>query len=110
MPANKTFFSYARSDSNFALKLAKDLREAGINVWIDQLDIPTGLRWDTEIEKALISSDFFLVILTAASVSSDNVLDEISYAIEEGKKVIPLVLNNCNVPMRLKRLQYIDFT
>ena len=36
----KVFFCYARADSEFALKLANDLRSAGANIWIDQLDIP----------------------------------------------------------------------
>src|SRR6266852_3699466 len=29
------FFSYSRQDSEFALKLAKDLRAAGAAVWLD---------------------------------------------------------------------------
>ena len=37
MNAQKTFFSYSRDDSEFVLKLAKDLRAASVNVWLDQL-------------------------------------------------------------------------
>ena len=33
------FFSYSREDSEFALRLAKDLKAAGANVWLDRLDI-----------------------------------------------------------------------
>jgi len=40
MPLEKTFFSYSRADSEFVLKLATDLRNAGIDIWLDQLDIP----------------------------------------------------------------------
>jgi tetratricopeptide (TPR) repeat protein len=83
---------------------------AGADIWLDQLDIPPGLRWDAEIEKALNESHCFLVILTPKAISSNNVLDEISYALEEGKKVIPILLSECNIPFRIKRLQYIDFT
>jgi len=43
-----TFFSYARDDSEFVLKLATELREQGINLWLDQLDIEAGERWDLE--------------------------------------------------------------
>ena len=39
-------FSYCRVDSDFALKLAEDLKAAGANVWIDQLDIELGTPWD----------------------------------------------------------------
>ena len=43
------FFSYSRNDSDFALRLAKDLKSAGANVWIDQLDIKAGQEWDSQI-------------------------------------------------------------
>jgi hypothetical protein len=104
------FFSYSRVDSPFVLKLAKDLREAGVNVWLDQLDIAAGSHWDSSIEKALHSSKTLLIILSSTSVASDNVMDEVSYALEEGKTVIPILLSNCDTPFRLRRLQRIDFT
>ena len=45
MALQKTFFSYSRVDSEFVLKLAKDLRTAGADIWLDQLDISAGKRW-----------------------------------------------------------------
>jgi len=110
MAAEKTFFSYSRDDSEFVLKLAKDLRDAGINIWLDQLDIPVGKRWDTEIEIALKSSQSQLVILSPSAVASHNCMDEVSYALEEDKRVIPILLEECQIPFRLKRVQRIDFT
>src|SRR5687767_9221331 len=104
------FFSYCRANANFALKLATDLKNAGINLWIDQLNIPPGVRWDAEIEKSLESSNSLLVILSESSVRSDNVLDEVSHALENNKQVFPVIIDNCKIPFRLKRLQYIDFT
>jgi len=110
MTSPKTFFSYSRTDAEFALKLAKDLREAGANVWLDQLDIPPGQHWDTEIEKALESAENMLVILSPKAIASNNVMDEISFALEEGKRVIPIILSECTIPFRIKRLQYVDFS
>lgn len=40
----KTFFSYSRTDTEFTRKLATDLRNAGADLWIDQLDIQPGTR------------------------------------------------------------------
>ena len=48
----KIFISYSRADFDFALKLGKDLRSAGANIWIDQLDVPLGEHWDDVAEKA----------------------------------------------------------
>ncbi|GAA4461959.1 hypothetical protein GCM10023189_38070 [Nibrella saemangeumensis] len=104
------FFSYARDDaSNFAIKLARDLKNAGVNVWIDQLDIPPGRPWDIEIEKALEKANGVIFILSEKSVSSDNVLNEIGYALDEEKHVIPVLLRDCKIPIRIRRLQHIDF-
>ena len=107
---NQVFVSYNRKDSTFALSLSKDLASNGIDVWIDQLSIPPGAAWDRAIEKALISSPLVLVVLSKTSVESDNVLDEISFAFQKGKRIIPVLSEECNVPMRLARLQQIDFT
>ena len=106
----KIFFSYARADSEFVLKLAKDLRSAGINLWIDQLDIPPGDRWDSAVEKALVASPCLLVVLSPASVVSQNVMDEVALALARQKKVVPVLHRHCDIPFRIQRLQYIDFT
>jgi hypothetical protein len=105
-----TFISYSRSDKEFALDLARELKSAGFLVWLDQLDIPTGLRWDDEVEKALHECEIFLIILTPASISSNNVKDEIGYAIDSGKRILPILLEEGAVPLRLRRFQYVDFT
>jgi hypothetical protein len=106
----RTFISYSRTNKDFALRLAKELRAAGINIWVDLLDIPTGSRWDDEVEKALEYCEIFMVILTPASITSENVKDEIGYAIDAGKYIVPVLLENAKVPLRLRRFQYVDFT
>lgn len=110
MAREMTFFSYARVDTPFVLKLAKDLRDAGAELWLDQLDIKPGSHWDSAIEKALGSANRIIVVLSKDSVASNNVMDEVSFALENGKTVIPVLLNECAPPFRLKRLQRIDFT
>ena len=106
----ETFISYSRKDKDFALEFAREMKSAGYLVWLDQLDIPTGARWDDEVEKALRECEIFLIILTTASVSSDNVKDEIGYAIDHSKRIMPVLLEKCDIPLRLRRFQYVDFT
>jgi formylglycine-generating enzyme required for sulfatase activity len=106
----KTFLSYSRVNKDFALRLAKELKAEGFYVWLDQLDIPAGARWDREVEKALKECEIFMIIITQASTESENVLDEIGYAIDKGKRILPVLLENCEIPLRLRRFQYADFT
>jgi len=110
MNKSKIFMSYARTDANFALVFAENLKSMGVDLWIDRLNIPAGARWDYEIEQALRSSEKLIVILSPYSVNSNNVMDEVSFALDEKKIIIPVLIKDCNVPYRLKRLQYIDFT
>jgi len=76
---------------------------------MDQFDIPTGARWDDEIEKALQKCEIFLLIMTPASIASENAKDEVGYAIDHGKFILPVLLKDCTIPLRLRRMQYVDF-
>lgn len=105
-----TFISYSRADSAFVVRLAKDLKAAGIDVWVDQLDIPKGTRWDDEIEAAVEKSSTFMVVLAPESMESQNVKDELSYAIDSGKHILPVIIKPCKIPLRLRRFQHVDFT
>lgn len=104
------FLSYSRTDETFALKLAQDLRAEGVAIWIDQLDIRPSENWDRAIEHAVMNCRGLLVILSPRSVASDNVADEISYAIDSGKRVLPVKIEACTLPLRLTRKQVIDAT
>lgn len=104
-----TFFSYSREDAEFALQLAGDLKSAGEAVWIDQLDIHPGQRWDRAVEDALRDCPLMIVILSPASINSMNVLDEVSFALESKKTVLPILYRDCEIPFRLRRVQRLDF-
>ena len=104
-----TFVSYSRDDSDFALRLTEDLKSAGATVWLDQLDINPGQRWARAVQDALAASPRILVILSPSSVESTNVDDEISFALEELKTVIPVLYRDCKIPFRLRPYQYVDF-
>lgn len=106
----KVFFSYARADSQFVLDLANDLRSAGVHVWIDQQDILPGERWDNAIQKALTTAPCLLVVLSPESVASQSVMDEVAFALQCKKRVVPVLYKACEIPFRIQRLQYIDFT
>lgn len=110
MKSQTTFISYSRIDTDFVIDLVKDLRLAGINIWLDQKDIDIGDRWDNSVQNALLNCERLIFICSPNSVSSENVLDEVYYALGEKRKIIPILYKKCDVPFRLKRLQYIDFT
>src|ERR1051325_2431660 len=102
------FFSYARNDAAAVLRIAADLKTAGARIWVDQLDIRPGRKWDLEVERALNACTEVIVVLSPGAVDSSNVMDEVAYALDEGKAVIPVIVRDCHIPFRLRRLQYVD--
>jgi hypothetical protein len=103
------FFSYSRNDSEFALRLAEDLRARGASVWLDQLDIEPGQRWAQAIQAAMMKCPRVLVILSPSSVESPNVQDEVTFALEEKKVIIPILYRDCKILLQLRGLHYADF-
>lgn len=114
MPNIQIFTSYSSKDIGFVSKFVKDLQQHvddnNIKVWLDQKDIPTGSRWDNAIWEALRESQIMLLVMSGAAVESDHVADEWSYHLDTKKMIIPILIEPCDRPPRIHRLQYIDFT
>jgi len=104
------FLSYARADDKQALRFADDLIAAGVSVWVDQYDILPSQHWDKAVETAVRGCDGMIVILSPRSVASPNVADEISVAIDDKKAMIPVLIEACQLPLRMTRMQFIDAT
>lgn len=103
------FVSYSRRNSQFVRQLVEKLRFADVPIWIDQEDIIPGQKWDASIEEALSQSTHFLVLLSEQSVISDHVMNEIIYAIERKKIIIPVKIDKCETPLVVSRFQFVDF-
>jgi hypothetical protein len=104
------FVSYSHADSEFTARLVQELEELSYDIWLDRTDIRTGSHWDDEIVRGLNSSQIFLVILSDAATTSQNVKDEIGYAVDHGMQIVPLLIEPCEIPFRIRRIQYVDFT
>lgn len=104
----KTFVCYSSVDEVFVVRLYSELRRAGVDVWVDKINIPIGARWDDEVEAALNMSTRMLVVLSPSSVVSQNVKDEISNALRRDIEIVPVLHQECNIPFRIERFQYVD--
>jgi elongation factor Tu len=103
------FISYSRVDSEFVLRLAQDLTAAGTALWVDQLNIKPGEPWDVAIQKALHTCPSLIVILSPASADSYNVKNEVIFALDKRKTVIPVWYQECEIPIVVFSLQRVDF-
>src|SRR5688572_1745413 len=111
--ANHLFVSYKREENQFALKLAASLKNRGIGVWVDLLDIKPSDDWDDSIDKALKSSIGLIAVLTNEYLLSEYCRDELKFARNKGLTIFPILLRHVdeqNMRYWLSNLQYVDFT
>jgi hypothetical protein len=104
------FLSYARADQVISLRFADDLIAAGASIWVDQYDIHPSQHWDRAVETAVRGCTGLIVMLSPRSAASHNVADEVSVAIDDGKTLIPILIEACKPPLRMARMQFIDAT
>jgi formylglycine-generating enzyme required for sulfatase activity len=107
------FISHAHQDSEFAHRLASDLRARGWPVWVAPESIRGGEKWAAAIERALLESGVFLALLTPAAAASKWVKRETDSAMEleneEVIRLIPLYVQTCSVPLLLRSYHRVEF-
>jgi TIR domain len=107
------FLSYRSIEADFALKLAADLKNAGVNLWMDRLDgIRGGDDWRRQIEDAL-SPDHCALMIAALSpeyLNADYCRNELARADRLKIPFLPALLYPVpDIPIQIERLQYILF-
>jgi hypothetical protein len=107
---NHVFICYARKDQEFVFRLATDLKNRGVLVWLDQWNIPQGANWIRTLSKAIDECAQFLIILSPAAIESDEVQGEWLTALDKKKAVIPILYQECEIPPRLRVVHRLDFT
>jgi len=104
----KVFLSHASEDKKrFVLEFAKKLRANGIEAWLDKWEMfPGDSLVDKIFEEGLKDASTIIVVLSKISVEKPWVREEINTSvvkkIEKGCKLIPIVIDDCEVPECLR--------
>lgn len=107
------FLSYARADSALVQQVADRLAAAGIRVWLDKM-LQAGTNWMQEIERELSAADFVAFFISPHSVGSGWAKQELQIALhrqvsgEGGAVILPVILEDADVPPLLRQYQWID--
>lgn len=109
------FLSHNYQDKKFVKKLALDLECHGIKVWLDEAELKIGDSLIEKIRDGIDNINYVAVILSPNSIKSRWVQKEIDVAMTleiNGKaiKVLPLMLEICELPGFLLGKFYGDFT
>jgi hypothetical protein len=108
------FISYSHADKDFVDKLAISLTSNRIPVWLDRWELKVGDSILDKLQEVLKDVRLLAVVLSKKSVESSWCRKELNAGIlreleEKHVIVLPLLLEDCGVPLFLKDKLYADF-
>lgn len=108
------FISYSHQDSDFVERLAYQLVSHKKNVWLDKWELRVGDSIINKIQSAIQAADALLVVLSKESVESEWCKKEITSGLlreleEKRVVVLPILIQDCNIPIFLREKLYADF-
>lgn len=97
------FISYSRQDRKFVRRLAQDLTNQGVEVWLDEWQMAVGQDIKAVLDESIAAYDFFLIVLSESSIASGWVRHEVDMALKkeaDGRSgfVLPILLERVQIP------------
>jgi WD40 repeat protein len=85
------FVSYSRRDSEFVAHLVDSITARGKAVWLDTEGIADAEVFPEAIKRAIEGSDAFVFVITPSAVESAYCENEVEYACEMQKRIVPVL-------------------
>lgn len=110
------FLSHNSEDKPFVRNLKELLQEKGVQkVWVDEAEILIGDSLINKIQEGINQTEYFGIVLSKNSIQSPWVQKELEQAMmmeitRRNVKVLPLLLEQCELPGFLQGKLYADFT
>jgi WD40 repeat protein len=106
------FVSYSRRDSEFVRRVTDSISERGKEVWLDTEGIADGEVFPEAIKRAIEQSDAFLFVITPDSVHSPYCGNEVEYARQMQKRILPVLRSpvpDADLPAEIRDRNWIPF-
>jgi TolB-like protein/Tfp pilus assembly protein PilF len=118
--AKAVFLSYASQDAGAASRICQTLREAGIEVWLDQSELRGGDAWDAAIRNQIKTCALFVPIISANTRARAEgyfrlewklAIDRTHFMAAEKAFLLPVVIDDTSaadalVPDRFREVQW----
>ena len=114
----RVFLCHSSRDKSVVRELYRRLSESYVEAWLDENNLLGGQDWEEEIRKAVKRSDIVIICVSSEAFATPGFLHkEIAFALDRAEEqpedslfIIPLRLEKCPIPRRLKDYQGIDYT
>ncbi|GAB0061238.1 hypothetical protein IBA8401_22650 [Pseudomonas syringae] len=108
------FVSYSHADKEKIDLIAGHLLRKRTSLWIDRWELRAGDSIINKVQEAVEGSSALLIMLSKASVESEWCKKELTAGLfreldEKRVVTIPVLLDDCKIPMFLKDKMYADF-
>jgi WD40 repeat protein len=107
------FVSYSRRDSEFVGHLVDSITARGKQVWLDTEGIADAEVFPEAIKRAIEGSDAFVFVITPSAVESAYCENEVEYAREMQKRIVPVLRDpvpDPELPAEIRDRNWIPFT
>jgi hypothetical protein len=109
------FLSYSSKDKQFVERIALDFAQYGYPVWLDQWRLEVSAHLTNSLQIGVDAADYLLVMLSEHSGHSPWIADELAWGLARERRlgrpfVIPILLDDCQIPSTLSDRKYADFT
>ncbi|PJF41299.1 MAG: TIR domain-containing protein [Chloroflexi bacterium] len=104
------FICHATNDDTFADRLSRDLQARGYETWVDHINhVPAGMHWDEYVDQQLRVAEIMILIISHAAARSPNVSAEWREFQRLRKRIIPVKVDRCPMPLLLRHIQHLSF-
>jgi len=105
------FISYSRLDwKDFVEPMVKQMRDAGLNIWLDQNLLEGGQDWLDKINEVLDTCDYMVLCVSPDALKSPNVKIEYRYFFHQNKPIIPIICREAKLPFELLNFHHLPYT
>ena len=101
------FVSHSHQDNEWCRSFVAALKAVGYDMWYDESGLTGGAAWVGSIQREVQARDVFLVVLTPEAWASQWVQDELQLAIATRRRILPVLLRNCQVDGFLLTTQWV---
>lgn len=110
-PTGRVFISHSHKDDELVRDLARRLREAGLQPFVDFSDIPAGADWKKTLRENIRSADAVLMLITPATQQSPWMMTELGMAEGFERIIVPVTagLKARDLPAPLQTYQIAPF-
>ncbi len=99
-------FLYHNADVAFTLQLATDLRNRGVNTFMDRLDIPPKNDWSTSSQNALNNCAILIMVISPDLMQSPFAKAALRRTADMRRPIIPVMLRPLNLTDYLTEVDY----